>query len=60
MNAVDTNVVVYRVDSRDRVKQRKARDLWRCLKGDPTATVLLWQVAGEFLHDGLVGLTIGR
>lgn len=51
MNAVDTNVVVYRLDRRDPVKQGKARSLLRQLASDGTPTVLLWQVLGEFVRQ---------
>jgi predicted nucleic acid-binding protein len=51
MNGVDTNILVYRLDWRDRVKQGKARKLLQRLQTDPTPTVLLWQVAGEFLRQ---------
>ncbi|MFO0968986.1 MAG: PIN domain-containing protein [Gemmataceae bacterium] len=45
MNAVDSNVFIYRVDPSDPIKQAKAKAL---LKGLPrTSTVLLWQVLGE-------------
>lgn len=45
MNAVDSNVFIYRLDPSDPVKQSKAKTL---LKGLPrTTTLLLWQVLGE-------------
>jgi predicted nucleic acid-binding protein len=50
MIAVDTNVLVYSVDRSDPQKRTKARDLLRRLRLGPTPTVLLWQVAGEFLR----------
>lgn len=50
MNAIDTNVLIYRLDSSDLQKQVTARSLIRrlALQRD---TVLLWQVAGEFLRQ---------
>ncbi len=51
MNAVDTNVLVYRLDRRDPIKQGKARLLLRKLASDGTSTVLLWQVLGEFVRQ---------
>src|SRR6266404_7074372 len=50
MNAVDTNVLIYRVDRQDLVKQVKARTLLRGLAADPMPTVLPWQVLGEFVR----------
>lgn len=49
MNAVDTNVLVYSLDVDDPGKQAKAKGLLAGLAQAPTETVLLWQVAGEFL-----------
>lgn len=49
MNAVDTNVVVYALDADEPAKQAKAIALLDQLSLDPSQTVLLWQVAGEFL-----------
>jgi len=49
MNAVDTNVFIYLFDVDEPVKQLQAR---RCIDGlirSPDDTVLLWQVACEFL-----------
>ena len=51
MNAIDTNVLVYRLDRNEPGKQAKARDLLRQLRVDPTPTILLWQVAGEFVRQ---------
>jgi predicted nucleic acid-binding protein len=51
MNAVDTNILIYRLDPRDPVKQAKARLLLQRLRRKPGETVLLWQVAGEFLRQ---------
>jgi predicted nucleic acid-binding protein len=50
MNAVDTNVLVYRLDRSDSKKQATARNLIRMLAAQGDA-VLLWQVAGEFLRQ---------
>ena len=51
MNAVDTNVFIYRLDRREPVKQGKARSLLRQLALDTTPTVLLWQVLGEMVRQ---------
>ena len=45
MNAVDTNVLVYTLDTRDPAKQRIARALIEEIE----SPVLLWQVAVEYL-----------
>jgi predicted nucleic acid-binding protein len=50
MNAVDTNVLVYRVDNADPIKQSKAKSLLRLLRKSSIPTLLMWQVAGEFLQ----------
>lgn len=50
MNAVDTNVFVYAIDRRDAAKHAKANVLLQSLASATTTTVLLWQVAGEFLN----------
>jgi predicted nucleic acid-binding protein len=49
MNAVDTNVLVYRLDRGDPVKQAIARDLLRRLAKDTEPTVLPWQVLSELV-----------
>lgn len=49
MNAIDTNVLVYTVDRREPVKQTRARELVGKLI-QQSKTVLLWQVAGEYLN----------
>ncbi len=49
MNAVDTNVLIYRLDRSDPVKQAKARDLLRQLAENTEPTVLPWQVLGELV-----------
>lgn len=48
MNAIDTNVLVYAIDSHEPAKQAKARDLLNSL-GSGSTTVLPWQVAAEYL-----------
>lgn len=49
MNAVDTNVYVYALDADEAGKQAKALDLFDRLMIQRLETVLLWQVACEFL-----------
>lgn len=49
MNAIDTNVLVYALDADEPAKQAIAHALLGRLVGDPTETVLPWQVAGELL-----------
>ena len=49
MNAVDTNVLVYAFDDDVPIKQAKANELLDRLGQRPSETVLLWQVAAEFL-----------
>ena len=49
MNAVDTNVFIYALDDDEPDKQAKAHDLIDRLVLTPADTLLLWQVAGEFL-----------
>ena len=51
MNAIDTNVLVYRLDQSDLVKQAKARQLLRQLAADTVPTVLPWQVLGELIRQ---------
>jgi predicted nucleic acid-binding protein len=51
MNAVDTNVLIYSLDRRYPVKRAKARNLFRQLRSRPVRTLLLWQVAGEFMRQ---------
>lgn len=48
MNAIDTNVLVYAIDSHEPVKQAKARELLSRLNPGST-TILPWQVACEYL-----------
>lgn len=51
MNAVDTNVLIYRLDRQEPAKQGKARELLRQLRSDSTPTLLLWQVLGELMRQ---------
>ena len=51
MNAVDTNVLIYRLDRGEPAKQAKARDLLRRLASDAEVTVLPWQVLGELVRQ---------
>lgn len=51
MNAVDTNVLIYRLDRQEPAKQAQARELLRRLSSDPTPTLLLWQVLGELMRQ---------
>lgn len=50
MNAVDTNVFVYAFDADEAVKLPQAEELLEGLAHQSGETVLLWQVAGEFLN----------
>lgn len=61
MNAIDTNVLVYFVDEHEPAKQAKATELLDRLAEEENETVLLWQVAVEFLsclrrweHEGRI------
>lgn len=49
MNAIDTNVFAYAYDPATADKQKRARQLLSELVQNPDETVLLWQVAVEFL-----------
>jgi predicted nucleic acid-binding protein len=49
MNAVDTNILVYAVDTDEPEKSRQAVELIRSLAAADTPLVVPWQVAGEFL-----------
>jgi predicted nucleic acid-binding protein len=49
MNAIDTNIVAYTFDATAPVKQAVARQLLSNLVLKPQETLLLWQVAVEFL-----------
>ena len=51
MNAVDTHVLIYRLDRQEPAKQHKARELLRQLGSDSTPTLLLWQVLGELMRQ---------
>lgn len=50
MNALDTNVVVYSLDSSDPIKHAKAKTLLTDLVGSADPTILPWQVCGELLN----------
>ena len=50
MNAVDTNIFVYFVDRDEPSKRAKAIELLDCLVREEVETILLWQVAAEFLN----------
>jgi len=49
MNAVDTNVLVYCVDADEPAKRPKAIELLERLGQEPVDTLLVWQVAAQFL-----------
>jgi predicted nucleic acid-binding protein len=49
MNAIDTNILVYAYDDQQPDKQAIAIRLIDRLIGDASSTVLLWQVACEFI-----------
>lgn len=49
MNAVDTNVLVYFLDEDEPTKRARAVELLDRLAREEVETVLLWQVAAEFL-----------
>lgn len=49
MNAVDTNVLVYFVDSHEPANRAKAVQLLDRLAKEEAETIIVWQVAGEFL-----------
>jgi predicted nucleic acid-binding protein len=51
MNAVDTNVFVYAIDVEDPTKQVTAYQLIQELAVDGGSTIILWQVACEFLSN---------
>jgi predicted nucleic acid-binding protein len=51
MNAIDTNVFVYALDSDEPIKQAKAQELFQRLTLASGSTVLPWQVAGELLNN---------
>ena len=50
MNAIDTNVLVYSVDSDEPGKQAAAVGFLARINESTVPTVLMWQVAGEFLN----------
>ena len=49
MHAIDTNVLLYAVDDSEPLKQATARELIDRLMLTPGKSVLLWQVACEYL-----------
>jgi predicted nucleic acid-binding protein len=49
MNAIDTNVLVYAYDDQQLEKRSKAIELIDRLIENRGSTVLLWQVACEFI-----------
>ena len=51
MNAVDTNVYVYALDADEAAKQAKALELLDQLALHRADTILIWQVAAEFLNQ---------
>src|SRR5262245_24128632 len=51
MNAVDTNVFIYTLDADEAVKRAKALELLDRLAQQSVETILLWQVASEFLSQ---------
>ena len=50
MNAVDTNVLVYSLDTGEPAKHAKAKALLAGLAGSQPPTILIWQVASELLN----------
>jgi predicted nucleic acid-binding protein len=48
MNAIDTNILVYAFDDSEPIKQPQARQFIRA-RVSAADSILLWQVAGEFL-----------
>ncbi len=51
MISLDTNVLVYSLDRHEPAKQSKARQLLLALGQGANATVLPWQVIGEFVQQ---------
>ena len=49
MNAIDTNVLVYSIDHDEPAKQAQAINLLERLAQPFVETLLLWQVACEYL-----------
>jgi predicted nucleic acid-binding protein len=60
MNAVDTNVFLYLLDADDPAKQVKAVNLLDRLMLKSIDTLLIWQVAGEFLSQLCRWEALGR
>jgi predicted nucleic acid-binding protein len=59
MIAVDTNVLIYGIDVGETSRHPIAVELLKRLVQGPEETVLLWQVAGEFLAH-LRPISVGR
>jgi predicted nucleic acid-binding protein len=51
MNAVDTNILVYSIDTQEPLKQAKAATLLRQLTAAPGHAILLWQVLAEGVNQ---------
>ncbi|QDT01198.1 PIN domain-containing protein [Adhaeretor mobilis] len=49
MNAIDTNILIYAVDTEEPEKSAKAIELLRRLSTEPVPLIVPWQVAVEFL-----------
>ena len=47
MNAVDTNVLIYRLDHKEPAKQARAKVLLQRLRRNRSTTVTIWQVITE-------------
>jgi predicted nucleic acid-binding protein len=60
MNAVDTNVYVYALDADEPAKQAKAIELLDRLALKPVDSVIVWQVASEFLGQLRKGESKGQ
>jgi predicted nucleic acid-binding protein len=51
MNAVDTNILIYSIDTRAPVKQAKAAALLQGLTAGKGSTVLFWQALAESVNQ---------
>lgn len=51
MNAVDTNILLYSIDTREPLKQAKAAALLQVLVGGSGSTLLPWQVLAESVNQ---------
>ncbi len=49
MNAIDTNILLYTIDTNEPIKRAKAIAFLDRLNRDSSSSVLLWQVAVEYL-----------